>query len=256
MLKIDSPGANIKLPLLGGMALLALLALLQALIHLDWVNRYIVPFPTDVAAALWRLVTAEDALPRALFTAAECLAATALLTVAGVAAGWVLARYRLVRLATESWVAAWLAAPVVLAYPLFLVIFGRGPLAVIMVGVAAALPPVILKTVEGLCGTRPVLLKLAASLRLTPAQTFWKIQFPAALPTLFFGIRLGMIYAMINIVGVEFLINYGGMGALVSTLSERYDLSGTYAAIAFVVGLSVLFFMGLERVERWLRRAA
>jgi ABC-type nitrate/sulfonate/bicarbonate transport system permease component len=237
----------------GALSMLAAVAILQALIAAGWVDRYIVPPPTDVIAAFGRILVEEDALPRALFTAGECAVAIVLLTVLGVAGGWLLSRFRLLRRATESWVAAWLSAPVVLAYPLFLVIFGRHPLAIVMVGLAAALPPVILKTVEGLAGTRRVLLNVAASLRLTPAQTFWKIQFPSALPAIFLGLRLGTIYAMINIVGVEFLLNYGGIGALISTFSERYDLSGTYAAILFVVLISVLFFMALERMEQWLR---
>jgi ABC-type nitrate/sulfonate/bicarbonate transport system permease component len=76
--------------------------------------------------------------------------------------------------------------------------------------------------------------------------------FPAALPTIFVGIRLGLIFALINIVGVEFLINYGGLGQLINDLSERYDLPGTYAAICFVILVSVVFFMALEKAERWL----
>jgi ABC-type nitrate/sulfonate/bicarbonate transport system permease component len=49
------------------------------------------------------------------------------------------------------------------------------------------------------------------------------------------GLRLGLIFALINIVGVEFLINFGGLGHLINELAERYDLPGTYAAICFVV---------------------
>ena len=64
---------------------------------------------------------------------------------------------------------------------------------------------------------------------------------------------LDMIFALINIVGVEFLINFGGLGQLVNELSERYDLPGTYAAICFVILVSVLFFIGTERIEKWLR---
>ncbi len=62
-----------------------------------------------------------------------------------------------------------------------------------------------------------------------------------------------MIFALINIVGTEFLINFGGLGQLIEDLAERYDLGGTYAAICFVILVSVLFFMALEKVERWLR---
>jgi ABC-type nitrate/sulfonate/bicarbonate transport system permease component len=156
-------------------------------------------------------VTEERVLPRFLLTAGEALTASVMLTVAGIALGVLLHRHRIVRLATETWVAALASAPLVLMYPLFLVIFGRSVWTIIM------------------------------------------IAFVSALPTIFVGVRLGMIYALINIVGVEFLINLGGLGQLVNELAERYDLPGTYAAIGFVVLVSVLFFVSTERIERWLR---
>ena len=75
----------------------------------------------------------------------------------------------------------------------------------------------------------------------------------------FVGIVLAqgdLIFTLINVVGVEFLINFGGLGQLIADLAERYDLAGTYAAICFVVLVSVVFFMATERAERWLTSAA
>jgi NitT/TauT family transport system permease protein len=133
------------------------------------------------------------------------------------------------------------------------VIFGRNVWTIIIMGFVSGLPPVILKTIEGIAGTRKVLINVGRSFNLTGTQQFWKILFPAALPTIFVGLRLGLIFALINIVGTEFLINFGGLGQLIEDLAERYDLAGTYAAICFVILVSVLFFMALEKVERWLR---
>ena len=61
------------------------------------------------------------------------------------------------------------------------------------------------------------------------------------------------IFAIGAFVGVEFLINFGGLGQLINDLAERYDLAGTYAAICFVILVSVLFFFITDRIERWLR---
>jgi ABC-type nitrate/sulfonate/bicarbonate transport system permease component len=66
------------------------------------------------------------------------------------------------------------------------------------------------------------------------------------------GLRLGLISCLINIVGMEFMINFGGLGHIINDLAERYDLPGTYAAIGFVILTSVLFFAVTERIERWL----
>jgi NitT/TauT family transport system permease protein len=233
----------------------ALIALIELLIRVGAVNRFIVPMPSEIVMAFPRVIAEEHVLERFLLTTGEALAASVLVTLFGVAGGVLLHQSRLLRQATETWVAAVAAAPLVLIYPLYLVIFGRNVTTIVMMGFTAGLAPVILKTLEGLSGTRRVLINVGRSFNLTPWQQFWKILFPAALPTIFVGLRLGLIFALINIVGVEFLINFGGLGQLINELAERYDLPGTYAAICFVILVSVCVFALTERLERWLRPA-
>ena len=232
---------------------LAFFLIMELLVQTGMVNRFIVPPPSEIIGSFGRVIVEEHVFSRFLQTLIECLTAGVMLTVFGVAGGVVMNRYKLLQQACETWVAAMASAPIVLMYPLFLVIFGRSAWTIIMMGFLAALPPVILKTIEGISGTRKVLVNVGRSFNLTPSQQFWTILFPAALPNIFVGIRLGLIFALINIVGVEFLINYGGLGQLINDLAERYDLAGTYAAICFVILVSVLFFMVLEKIERWLR---
>jgi ABC-type nitrate/sulfonate/bicarbonate transport system permease component len=239
--------------LFGIVCLVAFLGLIEVLVRTAVINPFIVPRPSEVVLSFKRIIVDENILPRFFLTCGEALTASLMLSVAGIGLGVLLHRKRIVRLATQTWVAAFASAPLVLMYPLFLVIFGRSAWTIIMIAFVSALPPVILKTLEGLTGTRGVLINVGRSFKLTPSQLYWKILFPAALPTIFVGVRLGMIYALINIVGVEFLINFGGLGQLVNELAERYDLPGTYAAICFVILVSVLFFVGTERIERWLR---
>jgi ABC-type nitrate/sulfonate/bicarbonate transport system permease component len=239
--------------LLGLGTLVVGLGLLELVVRAGFISRFIVPPPSEVILSFKRVIVEEDVLSRFAQTAGEALVAGLLLTIIGVAIGAALYASRLLRLATETWVAALASAPLVLMYPLFLVIFGRSATTIVMMGFFSALPPVILKTVEGLAGTRTVLINVGRSLKLSRSQLYWKVLFPAALPNIFVGVRLGLIFALINIVGVEFLINFGGLGQLVNELAERYDLPGTYAAICFVILVSVLFFIGTERIERWLR---
>jgi ABC-type nitrate/sulfonate/bicarbonate transport system permease component len=242
------------LPLALGLGTLAAAILgLEALIRTGVINHFIVPLPSEVADAFGRVIEEEDIVERFRLTFFEAFTAGAMITVIGVALGLLLYRVSLLREATETWVAALASAPTVLMYPLFLVVFGRSAWTIIMMGFVAGLPPVILKTIEGFSGTRSVLINVGRSFNLTGPQLFTKILFPAALPTIFVGVRLGLIFTLINVVGVEFLINFGGLGQLINDLAERYDLPGTYAAISFVVLVSVCFFVLTEWIERWLR---
>lgn len=234
-------------------ALVAFFVVVEILIQAGLISRFIVPPPSEIIASFGRVIVEEQVFSRFLFTLGECLTAGVMITVFGIASGVLMHRFKLLQQACETWVAAMASAPIVLMYPLFMVIFGRNAWTIIMMGFVSALPPVILKTIEGISGTRKVLVNVGRSFNLTPTQQFWKILLPAALPTIFVGVRLGLIFALINIVGTEFLINFGGLGQLINDLAERYDLAGTYAAICFVILVSVLFFMALEKAERWLR---
>jgi NitT/TauT family transport system permease protein len=238
---------------LGLGALVAAILAVEALIRIGAINRFIVPLPSQIALAFGRVIVEEDIAGRFRLTFLEALAAGAMITVVGVSLGLLLFQVNILRQATETWVAALASAPTVLMYPLFLVIFGRSASTIIMMGFVAGLPPVILKTIEGLTGTRRVLINVGRSFNLTGTQLFTKILLPSALPTIFVGIRLGLIFTLINVVGVEFLINFGGLGQLINDLAERYDLPGTYAAICFVILVSVCFFVFTEWIERWLR---
>ena len=241
-------------PLALGLGSLAVAILaVEVLIRVGAINRFIVPLPSQIALAFGRIIEEEEIAERFRLTFFEAFTAGMMITVVGVAIGILLYRVALLRQATETWVAAMASAPTVLMYPLFLVIFGRSAWTIIMMGFVAGLPPVILKTIEGLSGTRRVLINVGRSLKLTGTQLFTKILFPAALPTIFVGVRLGLIFTLINVVGVEFLINFGGLGQLINDLAERYDLPGTYAAICFVILVSICFFALTEWIERWLR---
>ena len=232
---------------------LAFFAGVEAAIELGWISRCVVPRPSEGFVALNRVVAEEQVLTYFAITVGEGLAAFAGLVLIGIPFGVLLARKRVLREAWGDWVAGLAAAPMVLLYPLFLVIFGRSPVTIVMIGLVTGLPPVVMKTVEGLGGVRPVLLNVGRSFNLTEWQQFWKISLPAALPSIFLGLRLGLIYAMITVVAVEYLINLGGLGNLVGELAERYDLAATYAAVCFVIAVSILFFAAVERLERWLR---
>ncbi len=237
----------------GAVSIVLGFAALEALLRAGILNRYILPPPSDVLASLQRIIVEEGVLERTRETAFEVVVAGFVTILIGVPIGTALYRWRPLRLAIEDWVAALAAAPLVLAFPLFLVLFGRSSTTIIVMSIITGLAPMILKTTEGFLATRPVLLNVGRSLKMTQGQMFWKILLPSALPLIFTGVRLSWTFVLISVVGVEFLINLGGLGQLINDLAERYDLPGVYAAIGFVIMVSVVFFVALERLETWLQ---
>jgi ABC-type nitrate/sulfonate/bicarbonate transport system permease component len=242
-------------PVVGVFTLVVLVGAWQALADAGLINRFVAPAPADIAAAFPALFTEEN-LPLALGQSfGECFAAAAVAVALGVPVGWWLHRSRFAGFAFDNWVANIAAAPLVLLYPLFLVVFGRNAATIVAMAVVAALPPIILKTKEGLDGVRRTLINVGRSFRLSERQIFLRILLPAAAPVITTGLRLALIQALISVIGIEFLIHFGGMGDLIAGLGDRFEVARMFAAICFVLLTSIVFYALGEAIETWLSRA-
>lgn len=97
--------------------------------------------------------------------------------------------------------------------PLLSVWFGLGDAAKIAFLSLAAFFPVVLNTFEGIRGVPADLLEVARALKFSRAQTWRKVILPAASPSIFAGIHLGLIYAWLATLGAEYLLVSGqGIG--------------------------------------------
>lgn len=237
-------------PATGGMLLVLCVLALEWAGQSGWISAFVLPPPSEIARAAWHLGDDEPLGAAFMMTLTLSVSATLASAVFGIGIGWLLYRHSDFGRAYEAWVGALFSAPLILLYPLFLVLFGRTLFTIGVMGFIAGVIPVILKTFEGLRGVPPVLINVARSFNLDERAILFKVQLPAARPAVFTGLRLSFIYCTINIVGLEYLANFGGLGFMVGRMYDRFDIPAMYAAVAFVLLVSVLGFWAAERLER------
>ena len=244
----------IRTPVVVGLLGVAVLAVtLEVVVSAGWVMDLVVPRPSDAILAFPAVQDEMDLFGNFLITLGMTTASTAIALAIGIPFGYFLYRNERFGIAYEGWLAAAFAAPTVLLYPLFLVLFGRTHLTLIMMGFIPGSIPIIIQTRQGLLGVSETLINVGRSFNVSEREMFWKIQLPAAVPTIFSGIRIGVMYTLVNIVAIEYLIDFGGLGRIVSEMYFRFDTPGTYASIMAVILVSVIFYWGFGRVEKWLR---
>lgn len=234
-------------------AFVVVVTTLEVVTTFGWVSPLSVARPSAILSRLWFFVIDGTALRATLVTFGETLVAASIAVVIGVTLGLLLFRYEASDRAFRGWVAAMASAPLVLLFPLFLVVFGRNYGTIVAIGVVAGIPPITLKTRDGFYGIHPVILNVGKSFGASRQFTFWKILVPSAAPAIINGIRVGLIFTLVNVVAVEFLISFGGLGQLVGDMSDRFDMPGAYSAIFLVILVSAVFFDSTERFEKWLR---
>jgi ABC-type nitrate/sulfonate/bicarbonate transport system permease component len=243
-------------PVLGGLlGVVALAAMLEVAILTGWVSDQAVALPTAALGAIPDLYSESQITGAFLVTLGMTGAATAIAVLIGVPFGWLLWRSHTLGEAYESWLAAAFSAPLVLLYPLFLVLIGRNHMTLIVMGFIPGTIPIAIQTRQGLLAVSRTLINVGRSFHVDRPTMFWKIMLPAAVPTIFNGIRLGVMYTLVSVVAIEYLTDFGGLGRVVSDEYFHYRIAGTYGAIMFVVLVSVLFYWAFGRIERWLRPA-
>ncbi len=238
---------------MGLLALVVLLALVELFVRTDVISRSVVARPSDAFAGLITLQNRADLIDGFLITFGMTAVAMMLELLVAFPMGYFLFRRRDFAQAYSGWLAALVAAPIFLLYPLFLVIFGRNELTLIVMGFLPGVIPLIIQVELGFRGVPPILVNVGLSVGVTPWQNFWKIMVPAAAPSIFTGFRLALIYTLINIIAIEYLVDVGGLGRIVADRYFRFDISGTYTAIIAVAAISILFNWLIGRIERWVR---
>lgn len=243
-------------PAVTGLVLLVLFGLLvEYAVKSDLISRTIVAAPSEALAGLVTLQRKVDFFGAIGITFGITAVAIILEFLVALPFGYFLFRRREFGIAYSGWLAALFAAPIFLLYPLFMVIFGRGYLTLIIMGFLPGVIPLIIQTEQGFLNVSQTLQNVGRSFDFTPWQTFWKIMFPVAAPSIFTGFRLALMYTLINIIAIEYLVDVGGLGRIVADRYFRFDIPGTYSAIIAVTAISIFFNWFIRRIETLVRRA-
>jgi NitT/TauT family transport system permease protein len=139
--------------------------------------------------------------------------------------------------------------------PVFTLILGIGETSKIAIVLYACFFPVLLATITGVSNVDPQLLRSAKVLGLSPVSTFRKVVFPAAVPTIFTGVRISGAAAILVLIAAEMIGANAGLGFLISYSQFNFLIPKMYAAIitTSVLGLAVNYsLVALERrFSRW-----
>jgi NitT/TauT family transport system permease protein len=242
-------------PLLLARALVVVgfLALLEVIVQAGLIRKFFLPPPSEFLVQVARDLVNVEFLTLTGITLYETMAAFLLAAAVGVTFGFLLWRFNLIGTALDPLVAGLFSSPVVLLYPVFLVIFGRTPSAIISLASLFGVLPIILFTRQALAGVSPTFLRVGRSMKLSSWSNFRHILLPAAAPTIFTGLRIGLTYILIVVVAMEFVLQIGGLGNLVAESSLLFRANELYSAVTLVIVVSAAFLYLINRVEKMVK---
>jgi NitT/TauT family transport system permease protein len=176
----------------------------------------------------------------------------------GLAAGAVLGYLTAKSPTLERWLTPYIVAsqavPIAAIAPLLVIWLGPGLISKIVTCALIVFFPILVNTLTGLRTVDGHLRELLESYNTSRWQTFVKLEFPAALPVLFGGLKVGATLAVIGAVVGEFVGADRGLGFLISAGRGAFDTALVFVAVGALVVLAVSLYGGVVLLERVLLR--
>jgi NitT/TauT family transport system permease protein/putative hydroxymethylpyrimidine transport system permease protein len=240
-------------------ALIALFVLVwQGVASLDSVDDLTLASPVETFDALrddWDLL-----MDNAGVTLVEVVLGLALSVVAGVVFAVSMHVLRPLRDAAYPLLVGSQAVPIVVLAPLFVLAFGYGIGPKLAIVALICFFPITVNLLDGLRATPPELLKLMRSMGASRLRTLRSVELPAALPSLFSGVKIAATVSVIGAVFGEWAGADEGLGRLVLLGNNQLQTPRVYAGIVILTLMAVGLFALVALAERvavpWNRKDA
>jgi NitT/TauT family transport system permease protein len=237
-------------------ALLAFGAVWELTARLGLINPLFIGNPSGILAFFFKgLFVNQELVVHLLWTLAGTLAAFMLGSVTGILVGLLFVAYPKVEQFIDPIFAGLNALPRIALAPLFLLWFGLGITSKIALGFSLTFFIVLSSTVAGARSVNSDHLMLADTLGATSTQIFRRITLPSAVPTVFSGLRLGLIYALLGVIAGEIIAAQHGLGQSLTFLAGTFQINGVFAVLLLLamLGMSLTWIMTAveARLLRW-----
>jgi NitT/TauT family transport system permease protein len=164
--------------------------------------------------------------------------------------GALMAEFRLLRQAAMPYVFALQSLPKVAVAPLIIAWFGFGIGAKITMAAMMAFFPVVVNVYAGIRSVEPELVDLMRTLNASRRDAYRYVMIPGSAQFLFAGLNLGLVYALLGTILIEFLSAVSGMGVVITKAESVTDTATVFAALVVLAATGILLNAGAKALQK------
>jgi len=183
-------------------------------------------------------------------TVVEVLAGFTLGSLLGALVGYVLGMSPIAEIALSPYILALQIAPKVAFAPLFILWMGFTVYPKILVAILIVFFPVMVNVLTAVRNIDPDLVNLARAFNASRAQIFWKIEFPASMPPMFAGLRIGSTLAVVGVVVGELVGGNMGLGYLLTFGEGQANTPMVFVSIVMLTAVGGIAYLAVLLIER------
>ncbi|GAA2188036.1 ABC transporter permease [Micromonospora lupini] len=252
----DAPGLTGRLLGLGArvlhrsVAIVALAAVWEVAPRLGLVDRVFLPPLSEVLVAWWELLRSGQLAEHVGASLTRSLAGLGLAVLTAIPLGLLIGWYRPLAELLSPLLEVFRNTAALALLPVFVLILGLGETSKIALVLYACSWPILLNTIAGVKGVDPLLIRSARSMGLNHLRLFQKVILPAAVPTIFTGVRLAGAYSILVLVAAEMVGAKAGLGYLVNYAQYNFAIPDMYSGIITISAIGLVVNQLLVALER------
>jgi putative hydroxymethylpyrimidine transport system permease protein len=229
---------------------LAGIGLWELIVRLDHVPEYLIPSPSEIGADFgpdWAVLE-----PALLVTLREIALGFVISAAAGVGLAVLLHLSPTVRRAIYPILIGSQTIPIIVLAPILVIIFGYGILPKLIIVALICFFPIVVNGIDGLRSVDDDLIRMMLTLYGTRWAIFRRVEFPAALPSIFSGMRIAATFAAIGAVFGEWSGSNQGLGYVMLAATPNLLTARIFAAIVLLTAVALALFGLVSVLERLL----
>ena len=228
--------------------LVAIALIWSAIVRLGFVDKLFISTPGAVIAYLVNSLGGE-LIPNTAATLLATLIAFVMSGIGGILAGLLLVELPLLKRLVDPFLTAFNSMPRIALAPIFILWFGIGVTSKVALAFSLGFFIVLTSTFAGMKNIDPILLRLSRSLGCTGWQQFTKITLPWAVPSVFAGLKLALIYSFLGVVTSEMLASKVGLGQLIMYYSGILRMDAVMGILIVMAVCAVILTIIADLVE-------
>lgn len=168
----------------------------------------------------------------------------------GIPLGLLIGSSRALYLATNPFITFGRSIAAISLLPLFIAWFGIGELSKVMLISLSTFWVILAHTVGGVRMVDQTLIRAARSLDTGQMSLFFAVVFPAALPRIFTGLKIGLSVAFMVIVAAEMIATVLGLGALIQEARNTFRTDVVMAGMIIIGVIGWFIAWSLDQLEK------
>lgn len=214
------------------------------------VDRRFIPPPSSIVDTAWKMISSGELFVHIWATFQRVAVGYVMGAIPGLALGLLLGTSMRLNRVLGPIFAALYPVPKIAILPLILLFFGIGELSKYVVVAIGVFFLMFYNTLNGVRQTPQIYLDVARNAGASRLQTFTRIAIPAALPSIFTGLKLSAGTAYIVIAATEFLGSRSGVGFFIWASWQVFAVARMFVGIVTISLMGYLTLLALDLIER------